>query len=391
MAERRMFAKTIIDSDAFLDMPLSAQALYFHLSMRADDEGFINNPKKIQRMTGASDDDFKLLIAKNFVIPFESGIVVIKHWRIHNYIRADRLVETKYKEERGMLEIKDNGAYTISEAIPELEDMDSEDKRKLAYKNSTLPYSFSYKIKRAFEGKTCPVCGKKMTSSLKTAMPTVQHNMPISKGGVHELGNISVICESCNVSIRDTETGCLNNAEVVDTWDRINEAERRKINWFQDPAALWQTDGRQMTDICPSNDGIGKDSIGKYSLDKVNNNMSGKPDLAGQRIEIVKYLNNKTGKEFRHSSKANARLIDARLNEGYSVDDFKKVIDTKTAEWKGTDMEQYLRPETLFSASKFESYLNQRTIKKTSKNEFNNFAQHDYDMDELTKRAKGHR
>ena len=113
MSERRMFAKTIIDSDAFLDMPLSSQALYFHLSMRADDEGFINNPKKIQRMIGASDDDLKLLIVKNFVIRFESGIIVIKHWRIHNWIRADRLTETAYTEERAMLQIKDNGAYTM--------------------------------------------------------------------------------------------------------------------------------------------------------------------------------------------------------------------------------------------------------------------------------------
>ena len=113
MAERRMFAKTIIDSDAFLDMPLSTQALYFHLSMRADDEGFINNPKKIQRMVGASDDDLKLLIAKRFIIPFESGIVVIKHWKIHNYIQKDRFKETVYKEERGLLSVKDNGAYTL--------------------------------------------------------------------------------------------------------------------------------------------------------------------------------------------------------------------------------------------------------------------------------------
>lgn len=114
MAERRMFAKTIIDSDAFLDMPLSAQALYFHLSMRADDEGFINNPRKIQRMIGAADDDLKLLIAKNFIIPFDSGVVVIKHWRIHNYIRADRLLKTAYTEERERLEIKDNGSYTLA-------------------------------------------------------------------------------------------------------------------------------------------------------------------------------------------------------------------------------------------------------------------------------------
>ena len=94
MAERRMFSKTIIDSDAFLDMPLSAQSLYFHLSMRADDEGFINNPKKIQRMIGASDDDAKILVMKHFIIPFDSGIVVIRHWMIHNYIQKDRFKPT---------------------------------------------------------------------------------------------------------------------------------------------------------------------------------------------------------------------------------------------------------------------------------------------------------
>ena len=108
MAERRMFAKTIIDSDAFLDMPLSSQALYFHLSMRADDEGFVNNPKRIQRTIGASDDDFKVLVAKNFVIKFESGVIVIKHWKIHNYIRGDRITKSKYEDERSLLSVKDN-------------------------------------------------------------------------------------------------------------------------------------------------------------------------------------------------------------------------------------------------------------------------------------------
>ena len=113
MAEKRMFSKTIIDSDAFLDMPLSSQALYFHLSMRADDDGFVNNPKKIQRLTGCGDDDLKLLMAKKFLIPFESGIVVIKHWRIHNYIRGDRYKETNYIEEKSMLGIEKNKAYSL--------------------------------------------------------------------------------------------------------------------------------------------------------------------------------------------------------------------------------------------------------------------------------------
>jgi len=112
MAERRMFTKKIIDSDAFLDMPLSTQSLYFHLNMRADDDGFLNNPKKIQRMIGASEDDLKLLIAKRFVLAFETGVIVIKHWRMHNLLRKDRYSPTQYADEMERLVIKDNGSYT---------------------------------------------------------------------------------------------------------------------------------------------------------------------------------------------------------------------------------------------------------------------------------------
>ena len=112
MAEKRMFTQKIIDSDPFLDMPLSTQALYFHLNMRADDDGFINNPKRIQRTIGASEDDLKLLIAKRFLICFESGVIVIKHWRMHNTLRKDRYNPTQYQEEYAMLEVKDNNAYT---------------------------------------------------------------------------------------------------------------------------------------------------------------------------------------------------------------------------------------------------------------------------------------
>ena len=106
-----MFAKTIIDSDAFLEMPLSSQLLYFHLSMRADDEGFINKPKTIMRMVGAKDDDMNVLISRKFIIPFESGVVVIKHWRIHNYIQKDRYIKTKYQDELSELSLDENGSY----------------------------------------------------------------------------------------------------------------------------------------------------------------------------------------------------------------------------------------------------------------------------------------
>lgn len=129
MAERRMFAKTIIDSDAFLDMPLSTQALYFHLSMRADDDGFINNPLKIMRMVSASKNDLDLLVVKRFVIGFESGIIVIKHWKIHNYIRGDRYKPTMYQEEKSLLEAKANKAYSLpvdTVGIPNDNQMDTQ-------------------------------------------------------------------------------------------------------------------------------------------------------------------------------------------------------------------------------------------------------------------------
>lgn len=107
MAERRMFAKSVIDSDMFLDMSLSTQALYFHLAMRADDDGFINNPKKILRMIGASEDEMKILVAKRYIIPFESGIVVIRHWKIHNYIQSDRYHPSMLPEKASLVVGKD--------------------------------------------------------------------------------------------------------------------------------------------------------------------------------------------------------------------------------------------------------------------------------------------
>lgn len=112
MAERRMFAKQIIDSDAFLDMGLSTQALYFHLSMRADDEGFIDNPKKVMRMIGAQQNELEMLLAKRYLLGFESGVVVVKHWKIHNYIQKDRFKETLYKEEKQLITEKENKIYT---------------------------------------------------------------------------------------------------------------------------------------------------------------------------------------------------------------------------------------------------------------------------------------
>ena len=230
MAEKRMFSKTIVDSDAFLDMPLSAQALYFHLSMRADDDGFLNNAKKIMRTINANQNDYDLLIAKAFIIQFDDGICVIKHWRINNYLRNDRYKPTIYQEQKNMLEIKDNGRYSLTD-----------------------------------------------------------------------------------------RNGIPNGYQCVT-----------------------------------------QNSIDKNSIDKINKDIL--PDKKEPEIckEIIEYLNLRANTKFRPNSTATKRHLNARLAEGFTIDDFKKVIDVKCAQWlNDPNMKKYLRPETLFKASHIESYLNE--------------------------------
>ena len=253
MAERRMFAKTIVTSDAFLDMPPTARCLYFTLGMFADDDGFVNNPKSIMRQVGSTTDDINILISKKFLLAFDSGVIVIKHWRIHNYIRGDRKHDTKYVEELSSMSIDENGAYTLSDGadLPQLT-ADSAALRRQAYADSELPYSFDYKIRQAFWNQPCPICGRIMSSEY-LCQPTIQHNMPISKGGRHELGNISVICQSCNSSIRDNPTDSLNAEEVIEAWEALCRAGDRQMSV-----------NRQAGDI-PR---LGKVSIGKDSIDK---------------------------------------------------------------------------------------------------------------------------
>lgn len=148
MAERRMFAKSIVLSDAFLDMPLGARCLYMTMGMLADDDGFVNSPKSIIRQCGASNDDMNVLIAKKFVLPFDSGVIVIKHWRINNYLRSDRYQPTTYLEEKNHLTIDENGAYkgddTVGIPLSVYPDKDSIGKvSKGKYRDIAKPKRFS--------------------------------------------------------------------------------------------------------------------------------------------------------------------------------------------------------------------------------------------------------
>lgn len=114
MATRRMFNKQITNSDDFLEMPLTSQCLYFHLSMNADDDGFINNWKSIMKLTGAKEDDLKVLIAKQYIIPFDSGVIIIKHWRLNNYLRRDRYTTTNHQKELAQITLDENMVYQMA-------------------------------------------------------------------------------------------------------------------------------------------------------------------------------------------------------------------------------------------------------------------------------------
>ena len=270
MAKKRMFSLNVLETDAFMDLPLSAQALYFHLNLRADDDGFIGNPKRITQNIGASLDDLKLLIAKRFVLTFDDGVIVIKHWRMHNAIKKDRYTETNFLDDLKLLRIKENGSYTFSETVPQIE----------------------------------------------------------------------------------------SGAQM--------EHER-------------STDGAQMSQTCSTDIGIGlgKGKNKDIYLDSIK--------------EIVSYLNQVCGTKYRYQSEKTKEKIRARLNDGFTVDDFKAVIDRKFADWSGDEkMSKFLRPETLFG-SKFEGYLNQKDAEpKPKRNAFNdNFEKRSYDFDELERRLLG--
>lgn len=264
MAERRMFAKSIVLSDAFLDMPLSARCLYFTLGMLADDDGFIGSPKAIMRQCGASQDDMIILLQKRFILSFESGVIVIKHWRLNNYLQGDRHKTTTYVEEKSELALDEKGAYTEKKdanyreieveeksfiEVPSKPLSEARQARAKAKKESSLPTTFDARIRNAFVGKRCPICNVIMTYEFNTTKPTIQHNLPISKGGKHELDNISVICQSCNTSIQNkVETPPYNTDEVK---------------------AIWECLGNVYTD----KDSIGKDSIGKNINNNIYNNI----------------------------------------------------------------------------------------------------------------------
>src|SRR5215470_9961135 len=137
MAQRRMFSSQIVTSDEFLEMPLTSQALYFHLGMSADDDGFVS-PRKILRMTGAGEDDLKVLMSKRFVIPFQSGVIVITHWKQNNYLRNDRYTPTIYKDEMNRLSSIQGVYHLDTTGIPTVSSSATQVVRELGSEKETI-------------------------------------------------------------------------------------------------------------------------------------------------------------------------------------------------------------------------------------------------------------
>ncbi len=236
-----MFSKRIVSSAKFLKMPTSSQCLYFHLGVNADDDGVVE-AYTVMNSTGASENDVKILVDKGFVQVLNDDMVAyITDWNENNKIRADRKIDSIYKD-------------LLMQVLPDVQLLNARkrtdnDLRSSMYKDSTLPDKFMGVIRGFFYGERCPICSTVMKDG--NTKPSVQHNTPISKGGRHEIDNISVICLSCNMSLKNKETGTLNNDLVKEFWGNYLKT---------------QNEDRQRTDKGQIKDSIGKDRTGQGSL-----------------------------------------------------------------------------------------------------------------------------
>lgn len=215
MAERRMFAKGVINSDTFGDMPLSSQALYFNLGINADDDGFVNNAKQIRKMIGASEDDLKLLVAKRYIISFDTGVVVIRHWLIHNQIRKDRYKPTNFVDEKKQLSLIGTGEYELTS--------EGDDNTRLPIGIPTdNQMETQYSIGKDSIGKvSVDECKCKLGNEILTIK---QYEMLVSKYGQ------IVVDEMINRIITHPYYGCLNEKTISQWCMQFNRKKNTKKN-----------------------------------------------------------------------------------------------------------------------------------------------------------------
>lgn len=231
MAKRRMFSLDVVDTDAFLDLPTSSQSLYFHLGMRADDDGFISSPKRITSMINASGDDLRLLIAKGFVIPFESGVCVIRDWRVNNYIQRDRYTPTLYGDEKHLLSVERNGRYACMDT-PCIQDVSNLDTQVRIDQDSKVESDHNH-----------PKRFTPPTLEDVQAYVAERHSCVDPQGFIdfYEMKGWLV----GKTPMRDWKAAC-RNAEKWDRWEREAAQKAQERPWTRDPATgKWYQEGQQ--------------------------------------------------------------------------------------------------------------------------------------------------
>ena len=240
MAERRMFAKRIVDSDDFLDMPLSAQALYFHLGMRADDDGFINNTRRVARLVGASADDLRLLIDGGYLTDFQNGVMVINHWKMNNFIRKDRYVMTLFVKEKQLITCDDDGTYSLT-VNPDENKAESAEKNDLSTGGQPLvnQRSTQYRVGKDSIGKDSIGKGRVVKERIEKDSLDKGRGVEVRKGEVTEnsLAATTTTAEKENfiegyfssefsdaVADRESDDICESEAPSCDLFDYESDA-----------------------------------------------------------------------------------------------------------------------------------------------------------------------
>lgn len=213
MAQKRMFNNSVVGSDEFLEMPDSSQNLYFHLSMQADDDGFVDKWKSIMRMTGKKEDDLKILIAKSFVIPFDTGVLVIRHWRLNNYLQKDRYKETIYKDEKARLTIDKSNVYNL-----DTECIHSIDKNRL----DKISIDKNSKEKEQEESESCGDGFQKVSKFYEENINLLTpYTSKVLEDFTDELGEDLVIY-AMQISIENNKRTISYIKAILNNWSRVN-------------------------------------------------------------------------------------------------------------------------------------------------------------------------
>ena len=229
MAKRRMFSLDVVDTDTFLDLPASSQSLYFHLGMRADDDGFVSSPKRITAMVNASNDDLKLLIAKGFVIPFDSGVCVIRDWKVNNYIQRDRYLPTLYFEEKRHLSCEKSGRYNYSDTvcIQDVSTLDTQGRRGKESKGEMDKAAMPPRAKR-FTPPTLAEVRSYVAERHSAVNPQEFIDFYESKGWM--VGK---------TPMKDWKAAC-RNAEKWDRWSRSEQSAEQPTRKFDPETGVWR-------------------------------------------------------------------------------------------------------------------------------------------------------